>query len=41
MLKIDPRLASMTLRDADDRPVLLSDLWKDGPAVVVFIRHYG
>jgi hypothetical protein len=41
MSKIDPRLAAMTLRDADDRPLLLSDLWKDGPAVVVFIRHYG
>lgn len=38
---IDPRLAGMTLPDADDRPVRLADLWKDGPAVLVFIRHYG
>ena len=41
MPMIDPALAELTLRDAEDRPVRLSDLWKDGPAVVVFIRHYG
>ena len=41
MPMIDPALAELTLRDAEDRPVRLADLWKDGPAVVVFIRHYG
>ena len=41
MAQIDPRLAALTLRDADDRPVLLADLWKDAPAVLVYVRHYG
>ena len=41
MPTVDPRLAGLTLRDAEDRPVLLSDLWKDGPAVLAFVRHYG
>ena len=41
MAMVDPQLAEMNLRDAEDRPVRLADLWKDSPAVVVFIRHYG
>ncbi len=35
------RLAPIELRDHDDRPVRLGDLWSDAPRVVVFIRHYG
>jgi len=35
------RLAGLTLPDADNRPVRLGSLWADGPAVVVFLRHYG
>lgn len=41
MSMIDSSLAALSLRDAEDRPVILADLWKDGPAVLVFIRHYG
>jgi hypothetical protein len=34
-------LADITLPDQDDRPVRLSDLWADGPAALVWLRHYG
>jgi hypothetical protein len=35
------KLGAMVLRDADDRAVRLGDLWRDRPAVLVWIRHYG
>lgn len=34
-------LAPLTLPDADGRAVRLGSLWAEGPAVVVFLRHYG
>jgi len=34
-------LANITLPDCDGRPVRLGTLWERGPAVVVFLRHYG
>jgi len=34
-------LAPIALPDTDGNPVRLGDLWRDGPAVVVFLRHYG
>ena len=34
-------LAEITLPDHEDRPVRLADLWRDGPAVLVWLRHYG
>ena len=34
-------LASIVLPDLDGREVALGDLWREGPAVVVFLRHYG
>jgi hypothetical protein len=34
-------LADVTLPDADGRPTRLGALWESGPAVVVFLRHYG
>lgn len=34
-------LAPLTLPDADGQPVRLGDLWRDRPAVVVFLRHWG
>ena len=41
MNSLDPQLGSLELQDADDRPVKLGDLWRDGPAVLVWVRHYG
>jgi hypothetical protein len=29
------------LRDVDDKGVRLGSLWEDGPAVLVWLRHYG
>jgi hypothetical protein len=34
-------LAPITLPDADDKRIQLGTLWQSGPAVVVFLRHYG
>jgi hypothetical protein len=34
-------LADIEVRDTQDRPVRLGDLWAGAPRVVVFIRHYG
>jgi hypothetical protein len=35
------RLAEVVLEDWQGRPARLGDLWRDGPAVLVFLRHYG
>lgn len=35
------RLAPIGLPDPDGRPVRLGTLWADGPAALVFLRHYG
>jgi hypothetical protein len=35
------RLAEIVLPDQDGAPVRLGDLWKDAPAALVFLRHYG
>lgn len=34
-------LADISLPDTDAREVRLGSLWERGPAVVVFLRHYG
>jgi hypothetical protein len=34
-------LAPIALPDPDGREVRLGSLWAEGPAVVVFLRHYG
>jgi hypothetical protein len=38
---VSAALAPIVLPDADGREVRLGSLWTDGPAVVVFLRHYG
>jgi hypothetical protein len=35
------RLGKITLPDHTGRDVKVSSLWAEGPAVVVFLRHYG
>jgi hypothetical protein len=35
------KLAGITLPDADGNPTRLGSLWESGPAVLVFLRHYG
>ena len=34
-------LADLELLDGDGRPVRIGDLWRDGPVVLVWLRHYG
>lgn len=35
------RLAPIVLPDASGGEVRLGSLWEQGPAVLVFLRHYG
>jgi hypothetical protein len=35
------RLAEVVLPDTDNQAVKLGSLWAEGPAVIVFLRHYG
>lgn len=34
-------LADITLTDIEGASHRLGDFWKDAPAVIVFLRHYG
>jgi hypothetical protein len=34
-------LADIVLPDHDVNDVRLGDLWRDGPAALVWLRHYG
>ena len=34
-------LADISLPDTDDERTRLGSLWAQGPAVVIFLRHYG
>jgi prostamide/prostaglandin F2alpha synthase len=38
---LSARLAPIALPDCDGAEVRLGSLWAEGPAVVVFLRHYG
>ncbi len=41
MLSRADDLAKMTVLDASGTPVVLGTLWRDQPAVLVFVRHFG
>jgi prostamide/prostaglandin F2alpha synthase len=34
-------LADLVVKDLGGRDVRLGSLWEDGPAVLVWLRHYG
>ncbi|MGC2742342.1 MAG: hypothetical protein WA672_04085 [Candidatus Angelobacter sp.] len=38
---LSSKLAGITLPDADGNATRLGSLWESGPAVLVFLRHYG
>ena len=40
-MNVDPKLADVTLKDREERPVRLGSLWQDRPAALVFVRHFG
>jgi len=38
---LSSKLAPIALPDSDGREIRLGSLWESGPAVIVFLRHYG
>jgi hypothetical protein len=34
-------LAEVQVETLDGHEIALGDMWRDGPAVLVFLRHYG
>jgi len=38
---VSAALAEIVLPDADSHDVRLGSLWERGPAILVFLRHYG
>jgi hypothetical protein len=38
---LSSKLAGITLPDVEGNPTRLGSLWESGPAVLVFLRHYG
>jgi hypothetical protein len=34
-------LADCVVKDVEGRDVRLGEMWRDRPAVLVFVRHYG
>ncbi len=38
---LSARLAPIVLPGTESEAVRLGSLWADGPAVLVFLRHYG
>jgi len=34
-------LADAVVKDTEGRDLRLGDVWRDKPAVLVFVRHYG
>jgi len=41
MLNVGDRAPDVELLRTDGQSVRLSDFWARGPAVLVFLRHYG
>ncbi len=41
MLSRADDLATMTVLDSTGASVVLGTLWRDQPAVLVFVRHFG
>jgi hypothetical protein len=35
------QLGDVVVKDVEGREVRLGDVWRDRPAVLVFLRHYG
>ena len=40
-IKRAEELGDVTLESVDGGEVRLGSLWEEGPAVIVFLRHYG
>jgi hypothetical protein len=35
------RLADLSVLDPQSKPIRFGDLWKERPAIIVFLRHFG
>ena len=40
-LAVGDSAPNVTLRNDEDRPVRLPDLWREKPLALFFVRHYG
>ncbi len=40
-MRVGDELATVELRDTDDRPRAMRALWRDRPALVLWVRHFG
>ncbi len=40
-MNVAAALAPLEVLDLEGAPVRLGSLWEEGPAVIVFLRHYG
>jgi hypothetical protein len=40
-MRVSDALAGAELRDSDDRPRAMRDLWRERPALVLWVRHFG
>lgn len=41
MIDLAQRLAPIELLDDEGRPVTIGSAWRERPALLVFIRHFG
>jgi hypothetical protein len=41
MTRVPDELANAVVKDLDGRPVRIGDLWKQRPALLLFVRHFG
>lgn len=38
---LSERIGAVMVQDTDGRPVRLDSAWRDRPALLLFIRHFG
>ncbi|HEX8952007.1 MAG TPA: hypothetical protein VF945_09190 [Polyangia bacterium] len=39
--RVSDDLAAVELRDTDDRPRAVGELWRERPALLLWVRHFG
>ena len=39
--RVSDQLARVEVRDTDDKPLAVRDLWRDRPALILWVRHFG
>jgi hypothetical protein len=40
-MRAEPALANAEVVDTDEKPRPLSALWRDRPALILWVRHFG